>query len=289
MNYLEDGVEDTSPKERRFSKTTIKMIREYVGGLCCNCGKDTTHYHRGGGNTNLGEAAHINAVSDLWPRFDPEQSDFDCSSFENGLWLCRKCHKIIDAPGAECRYPARELVRMREMTRRQLERNSQKGLIPGDFDPRHEEAICNNFRDKIRVVWDYISRRDRNQITFNQEMVHEIRRASYGFTFHPNGWNVGNPLRSLNPAHFDHQDDIIAQLGVIADHFKKIRWVPSRDYPYDPNYKTFELKNPPRGYLEERAEVNELREQLEEDFQEAALMIQAFMEKPTQLYPGRQY
>lgn len=289
MNYLEDGEKDTSPKDRRFSSQTTRAIREYTGGRCCSCSKDTTHYNESGTNTNLGEAAHIKAVSDRWPRFDPDQTDYDCSSFENGLWLCRGCHKIIDAPGAEVRYPVRELVRMREMTRRVLQRTSQNALSTGEFNVREEEEVCNQFRAKIRVVWDYIRNRDRNEINFDQNMVHEIRKASYGFAFTPGNWHVGNPLRSLNPAHFDHQDQIIAQLGVIADHFKKMRWVPSRSHPYDPNIKSFELKNPPSGYLAERAEVDELREQLEEDFQEASLMIQAFMEKPTQLYPGRRY
>lgn len=46
--------------------------------------------------TLLGEACHIAAASEKGPRYGLLPSNESRNGIENGIWLCRNCHKIID-------------------------------------------------------------------------------------------------------------------------------------------------------------------------------------------------
>ena len=52
----------------------------------------------------IGEAAHICAASPGGPRFDSNMSPEERASISNAIWLCARCHKLVD--GDTARYPA---------------------------------------------------------------------------------------------------------------------------------------------------------------------------------------
>ena len=87
-------------KENDFTKPTILQLRDRVANLCSNphCRRNTVaaNLESTDSRTIVGEAAHICAASSGGPRFDQGMTTKDIKSFENGIWLCSICHKIID-------------------------------------------------------------------------------------------------------------------------------------------------------------------------------------------------
>ncbi|NII26205.1 hypothetical protein HB364_14015 [Pseudoflavitalea sp. X16] len=61
----------------------------------------------------VGEAAHIHAASPGGPRFNPDMNAEQCSSIENGIWMCRKHARIIDVDDAS--YSATTLQQWKAM------------------------------------------------------------------------------------------------------------------------------------------------------------------------------
>jgi len=53
---------------------------------------------------NVGVAAHITAASPGGPRYDPALTPDERAAAGNGIWLCQRCHKLIDDDWP--RYPA---------------------------------------------------------------------------------------------------------------------------------------------------------------------------------------
>ncbi len=47
-------------------------------------------------STNLGEAAHISAASEDGPRYNPNMTQDERKSIENGIWMCRHHARLID-------------------------------------------------------------------------------------------------------------------------------------------------------------------------------------------------
>lgn len=90
-----------------FSQDTAFFIG-YTSGLICNnpdchsltCAPVTVEEKNGTTKRKLllkvGEAAHICSASSGGPRFDENLQPEDCASPDNGLWLCARCHTMID-------------------------------------------------------------------------------------------------------------------------------------------------------------------------------------------------
>ena len=83
-----------------FSQATKDLLANRVGWKCSNpnCRKAT----RGAGVEktdviNIGVAAHITAASEGGPRYDENMTAQERKSFENGIWLCQSCSKLIDS------------------------------------------------------------------------------------------------------------------------------------------------------------------------------------------------
>lgn len=88
-----------------FPQNTKDLLANRVGWKCSNpnCRKAT----RGAGMEktdviNIGVASHITASSKGSPRFDEYMTAQERKSFENGIWLCQSCSKLIDSD--EIRY-----------------------------------------------------------------------------------------------------------------------------------------------------------------------------------------
>lgn len=82
-----------------FNKRTINEVALRVGHRCSfpNCNQPTVvKADNDKGYTILGEACHICAASPDGPRYDPNMTFEERTSFDNAIWLCKKHHKIID-------------------------------------------------------------------------------------------------------------------------------------------------------------------------------------------------
>lgn len=76
-----------------FLKPVIRLLKERSGYKCSNpqCRVVTN-----GAGLNTGVAAHIRAAAPLGPRYDINMTPEERRSYQNGIWLCQTCSKIID-------------------------------------------------------------------------------------------------------------------------------------------------------------------------------------------------
>lgn len=86
-------------KRDDFTAAVKKLLRERVGHRCSNpeCRVPTSGPSDPGKALNVGDAAHITAAAEGGPRYDPTISPDQRSAFENGIWLCTKCARIVDS------------------------------------------------------------------------------------------------------------------------------------------------------------------------------------------------
>lgn len=82
-----------------FDAKTKETMARRVGYRCSNpsCRVLTVGPNSDGGSaTLLGEACHIAAASEKGPRFGDLPVNETRNGIENGIWLCRNCHKVVD-------------------------------------------------------------------------------------------------------------------------------------------------------------------------------------------------
>ena len=84
-----------------FSVKTKQILAHRVGFKCSNpiCRTPTSGASEESSekHINIGVASHICAASKGGPRYDSDMSPEERSSFENGIWLCQSCSKLIDS------------------------------------------------------------------------------------------------------------------------------------------------------------------------------------------------
>lgn len=82
-----------------FSSKTKDLLANRVGRRCSNpnCRRPTCAAATNPDKfTNIGVASHICAAANGGPRYDENMTPEDRKSFENGIWLCQSCSKLID-------------------------------------------------------------------------------------------------------------------------------------------------------------------------------------------------
>jgi hypothetical protein len=94
---------------------STKLLLAYRSGDFCalpNCRKQLTPESTAGNPVNVGEAAHIAGENDgsgsgkKSARYDPKMTPAERNHFSNLIYLCPRCHTIIDAiPQGEIDYP----------------------------------------------------------------------------------------------------------------------------------------------------------------------------------------
>lgn len=106
-NSLGDLTEKQKEEVRRleFSSKTKRVLASRVGYRCSN--PECNNYTIGPGDDPksvviLGEAAHIiGAIQDgkdrLSPKADSSKKPLEIIGLDNGIWLCKNCHKLIDS------------------------------------------------------------------------------------------------------------------------------------------------------------------------------------------------
>jgi len=82
-----------------FSRTTTVIMAQRVGYICSNptCGQLTIGANEiKNKSTSIGIGAHITAAATGGPRYDENLTAEQRSHFNNGIWLCSNCAKLID-------------------------------------------------------------------------------------------------------------------------------------------------------------------------------------------------
>jgi hypothetical protein len=85
--------------KNEFDSKTKDILAKRANLKCSNldCGIPTsgphTEKHR---SINIGEAAHIKGANPGSARYEANMSPIERSSIINGIWLCRKCARLID-------------------------------------------------------------------------------------------------------------------------------------------------------------------------------------------------
>lgn len=82
-----------------FPGAIVDVLAKRVGMRCSNPGcRLSTSGPRDEPTKviNVGVASHITAASSGGPRYDPNLSSSERRSFDNGIWLCQTCSKLID-------------------------------------------------------------------------------------------------------------------------------------------------------------------------------------------------
>ncbi len=116
-----------------FKQTTINLLANRVGWKCSNPGCRRTTRGAGTESTdviNIGVAAHITAAAKGGPRYDNSITSQERKSYENGIWLCQSCSKLIDSDVQ--RYTVDKLKKWKEISEQmailELETGTENGF-----------------------------------------------------------------------------------------------------------------------------------------------------------------
>jgi hypothetical protein len=81
-----------------FSGDVIRRLGESVNLHCSNCDAPTKGAHSVEGKAiSVGVACHIHAAAPGGPRYEASQTEDERRSFDNGIWLCANCARLIDS------------------------------------------------------------------------------------------------------------------------------------------------------------------------------------------------
>lgn len=135
-------------KNREFSGITKRLLGERVAYICSNpmCRRLTIKPHTTEKKSNrLGEAGHIHGASKKGPRFDPTKKDTFIRSYDNGVWLCNVCHKLVDSEKST--YDHLTLIKWKTDTENYIET-----LVIQDTRLRQLRLICQNYLTSLRIL-----------------------------------------------------------------------------------------------------------------------------------------
>ena len=97
-----------------FGKQVIEVLAKRAALMCSNveCQAITSGpADDPQKSVNIGEAAHIYGAKEGAARFREDMTDAARAEITNGIWLCRNCHKLVDADPK--RFPAELLFQWR--------------------------------------------------------------------------------------------------------------------------------------------------------------------------------
>ncbi len=122
------GVSYYEKTDHDFILSTVRIIAQSAAYICSNpeCRKLTITGSEAsiGKVINIGEAAHIIGNAKVSARYE-EKTIVNKSSVENGIWLCRNCHKLVDSNKGEG-YPTEKLKQWKIEHNKYLSKNLGK-------------------------------------------------------------------------------------------------------------------------------------------------------------------
>jgi hypothetical protein len=147
-----------------FSSQIVDILAKRSANICSN--PDCAAITSGPASDekkalNVGEAAHIFGARPGSARFDESMSDSTRSNITNGIWLCRNCHKIVDADPQK--YPAELLFEWRRSHEEQVGQNLgrtgsrlRKKILDRKLEPFEK---CSYLAQQILIdkpdAWEY--------------------------------------------------------------------------------------------------------------------------------------
>jgi hypothetical protein len=91
----------SSREGKEFSLKTKRTLYTKTSGHCSNpdCRCYTMCYSKDLKSEilTIGQACHIYGASEQGPRHKDNMEDTDYQSYDNGIWLCSNCHKMVDS------------------------------------------------------------------------------------------------------------------------------------------------------------------------------------------------
>lgn len=99
-------------KSRDVSDVDKLILCGASAGRCAMCNDVIIQHHLTGDSGNFSQAAHIWAFSKKGPRGTVEGRPEDPDTLDNLIFLCHKCHKLIDTRPAE--HPVASLIALRD-------------------------------------------------------------------------------------------------------------------------------------------------------------------------------
>ncbi|ENM7918015.1 TPA: hypothetical protein ACMDXF_000935 [Vibrio parahaemolyticus] len=138
-------------KRHDFLDSTKRMLRENVAYLCSkpDCRVLTVASKIDGCSlSNVGVAAHICAAAPGGPRYKLEQTEAERKHYDNGIWLCTTCSRLIDVDDDS--YSEDLLRNWKSQTLAYVRDNIGKQLLP------KEEVESKALKNTL----DYVSGKD---------------------------------------------------------------------------------------------------------------------------------
>lgn len=149
--------------DERFPRSVVDVLAKRAASICSNpeCGALTVGPSSQDAKAVIvGEAAHIYGARSGSARFVKDMTDTERSDVTNGIWLCRNCHKIVDADAD--RYPAELLFEWRRTHEGDVtERLGKAASLRRKVDEKRLEGFehCSYLAQQIVIdkpeFWEY--------------------------------------------------------------------------------------------------------------------------------------
>lgn len=171
-----------------FTSSVKDFLRKQSGYRCSNpsCRVHLLHARLPHQTpANIGDVAHIYAASPGGPRFNPSLDENDIRHHDNGIYLCKTCHVIVDS--CENLYPDQLLFNWKNKAH---ELNTPSGISSWDFAGHGRTLIddCNAVAELITdlsphtsVIYNFLNgcKNYPNKI-ITHELVNAVRYLSMG-------------------------------------------------------------------------------------------------------------
>ena len=210
-----------------FPKRVKEYLRRAVGGYCSApfCGIQTAVYDLEYGKDRLtGDAAHICGARPGSARHSDLPFGVDRHGYDNGIWLCAVCHRMIDH--SEALYPMEMLHQWKQLAvNAHREGGRRRSVQPVGVDLRNDHQRVSDFIDEVWGVREiflnakfYVVPQDRfgSRIKLDQEIGRLLRNRAGLLMAKP--WNAYHPHWTFTPDFKAWQDEVVR----MATHLTKL-------------------------------------------------------------------
>ncbi|MFJ2456630.1 hypothetical protein ACIOWK_33850 [Pseudomonas protegens] len=209
-----------------FPQRVKEDLRRDVGGYCSApfCGIQTFVYDRARRKDKLtGDAAHICGARLNAARYHDLAIGVDRHGYDNGIWLCAVCHRMIDH--SACLYPVQMLLhwKLLAIEAHQAGGRRRQALMVGSDLTRDHQNAAQFLKDvwQVRVMFReakfYVSPGDRfnSTVKFDKEFARLIRNRAGMYMAKP--WNAYHPHWTFTPEIQVWESEIVRMAGRLAE------------------------------------------------------------------------
>lgn len=172
------------PRAADFTKDVKIRLAQLAGYTCSNpsCRVPTEGPQLGDSERGMsvGEAAHLHGAQPGAARYDENQTDHERKSLANGIWLCVRCHTIVDAD--KCGYPPSLLRQWKEehevwahqrLSDPQSDPRASRWLAFAEVDRKRLERVA------ARTRWSGASLEDQQPVEAQFEGPFSVKLTAY--------------------------------------------------------------------------------------------------------------